>query len=99
MTLTQKGADALTIASGNMGAVCDARFDGKDHPATGPMFPSGWTCSVEKNGERGLHVTWKKDGNPMYRSSLAVSADGRTLTESGSAVGSTEKFTIVYDRI
>jgi hypothetical protein len=99
MTLTQKGSDGLTIASGNMGAVCDARFDGRDHPATGPMWPSGWSCSIARNGERGLDVTWKKDGKAMYGTSLVVSGDGRTLTESGSAVGANEKFTVVYDRI
>jgi hypothetical protein len=99
MTLTQKGNDGLAISSGNMGAVCDARFDGKDHPATGPLWPSGWTCSIAKSGDRGFGVTWKKDGKPMYKTSLVVSGDGKTLTESGSAVGSNEKFTVVYDKI
>jgi hypothetical protein len=99
MTLAQKGNEGLTITSGNMGAVCDARFDGRDHPATGPLWPSGWTCGIAKNGDRGLDVTWKKDGKAMYKTNLVVSGDGKTLTESGSAVGLNEKFTIVYDRI
>jgi hypothetical protein len=98
LSLTQKGSDGLTISLGNEGGVCDAKFDGKDYPATGPVWPSGWTCVIAKNGARGVDLTWKKDGKDMYKSMLAVSADGKTLTETGSAAGVNEKFTVVYDK-
>ena len=32
----------------------------------------------------------------MYKSVLTASADGKTLTETGSAAGVNEKFTVVY---
>jgi len=51
-----------------------------------------------KNGERGLDLTWKKDGKPMYKTTLVVSADGKTLSETGSAAAVNEKVRIVYDR-
>ncbi len=98
MSLTPKGSDGLAIALGNAGAVCDAKFDGKDYPATGAMWPAGWTCVLAKNGPHGLEVAWKKDGKHLYRSSLTVSADGKTLTEAGSATGVSEKYKVVYDR-
>jgi hypothetical protein len=98
LSLTQKGSDDLTISLGNEGGVCDATFDGKDYPATGPVWPSGWTCVIAKNGARGVDLTWKKDGKDMYKSMLAVSADGKTLTETGSAAGVNEEFTVVYDK-
>ena len=98
LSLTQKGSDGLTISLGNEGGVCDAKFDGKDHPATGPVWPSGWTCVIAKSGERGLDLTWKRDGKDMYKSTLVVSAEGKTLTETGSAVGVNEKVKVVYDR-
>ncbi|HET8549446.1 MAG TPA: hypothetical protein VFL57_15645, partial [Bryobacteraceae bacterium] len=98
LSLTPKGSEGLTISLGNAGGVCDAKFDGKDYPATGPVWPSGWTCVIAKSGAGGLNLTWKKDGKDMYRSTMAISADGKTLTESGSAAGVKEKFTVVYDK-
>lgn len=98
LSLTQKGSDGLTISLGNEGGVCDAKFDGKDYPATGPIWPSGWTCVIKKSGARGVDLTWKKDGKDMYKSTLAVSADGKALTETGSAAGVNEKFTVFYDK-
>ena len=83
---------------GNTGGVCDAKLDGKGYPATDPVWPSGWTCTVAKSGDRGVALTWKKDGKDMYWSVLAVSADGKTLTENGSPAGVNEKFTVVYDK-
>jgi hypothetical protein len=98
LSLNQKGSDGLTVSLGNEGGVCDAKFDGKDYPATGVMWPAGWTCVIAKNGASGVDLTWKKDGKDMYKSTLAVSADGKTLTETGSAAGVNEKFTVVYDK-
>jgi hypothetical protein len=98
LTLAQKGSDGLTITLGNEGSVCEARFDGKAYPAAGPMWPAGWTCVVARNGERAIDLTWKKDGKDLYKSTLAASADGKTLTETGSAVGVSEKYTVVYDK-
>jgi hypothetical protein len=98
MTVTQKGSDGLTLEFGNAGGICDAKFDGKDYTAKGSMWPSGWTCSIAKSGTNGYELTWKKDGKPMYKTTTAVSADGKTLTETGSAVGVNEKVKIVYDR-
>ena len=34
----------------------------------------------------------------MYKSTLAASADGKTLTETGGAAGVNGKVTIVYDK-
>src|SRR5262249_12839203 len=87
LKLTPKGSDGLTISMGNEGGVCEAKLDGKDYPATGPMWPAGWTCVVTKSGENGVALTWKKDGKDMYKSVLTASADGKTLTETGSAAG------------
>jgi hypothetical protein len=98
LTLAAKGNDGLTISVGNAGGVCDAKFDGKDYPATGPVWPSGWTCVIAKNGARGVDLTWKKDGKNMYKSTLEASTDGKTLTETGSAAGVNEKYKVVYDR-
>jgi hypothetical protein len=53
---------------------------------------------VSKNGERGFDVTFKKDAKPMYKSTFTASGDGKTLTETGGSVATTEKIKAVYDR-
>ena len=98
LSLTPKGSDGLAIGLGNEGAVCDAKFDGKDYPATGSMWPAGWTCTIAKHGAAAIDLTWKKDGKDMYKSTLTASASGSVLTESGSAAGVNETFTVVYDK-
>lgn len=98
LEVAAKGADGLTLTYVDQNGVCDAKLDGKDHPAAGPMWPSGWTCAVSRNGERAFDVTWKKDGKPLYKSTFTASADGKTLTETGGAAGTTEKIKAVFDR-
>lgn len=98
MTLAPKGSDGLTLSFGNEGGVCDAKFDGKAYPANGTMWPAGWTCAVARNGAGALDLTWKREGKDMYKSTLAASADGKTLTETGGAAAVNEKVTIVYDK-
>jgi len=43
-------------------------------------------------------MTQKQNGKALYKDTFAVSADGKTLTDTGSAVGVSEKYTAVYDR-
>jgi hypothetical protein len=92
------GSDGLKLMSVNEGGVCDAKFDGKDYPSTGAMWPAGWTCMIAKSGARGFDLTYKKDGKTMYKSTVTASSDGKTLMETGGAPGTNEKFKAVYDR-
>lgn len=98
LSLTPRGNDGLTISIGDGGGVCDAKFDGKDYPATGTLWPAGWTCAVAKKGSNAIDLTWKREGKEMYKSTLTAAADGKSLTETGSAAGINEKFTVVYER-
>ena len=77
---------------------CEATFDGRDHPASGKLWPAGWTCSATKSGASALVVRWKMDGKLMYASTLTPSADGKTLTEISGAAGTNEKAKIIYER-
>jgi hypothetical protein len=96
--IAASGADGINLTYVEEKGSCSAKFDGKDHPATGPIWPSGWTCSIAKSGPAGFDVSWKKDGKLMYKDSLAVSADGKVLTVMGNAPGTSEKIKAVYDR-
>jgi hypothetical protein len=90
--------DGVVIKFVDEGGVCDARFDGKDYPATGPMWASGWTCVIAKNGANALDYTWKKDNKTLYKGTMTASADSKTLTDTGGAAATTEKTKIVYER-
>lgn len=87
----------VRIALGGDGGICEATLDGKEHPASGKMWPAGWSCVVAKAGS-GLAVRWRRDGKDMYKINWMASADGKTLTENGSPANVAETFTIVYDR-
>jgi hypothetical protein len=96
LEISAKGSDGLVLKFVDQNGVCDAKFDGKDHPATGPMWPSGWSCMIAKRGDAGFDVEWKKDGKRMYMSSFT--AEGKTLTETGGAAGTQERIKVVYDK-
>jgi hypothetical protein len=98
MDISASGSNGLKLTLADIGGSCDGQFDGKDYPCTGPMWASGWTWMIAKNGARGFDSTVKKDGKPMYRDTYTVSADGKTLTDNGGAVGANEKVKMVYDR-
>jgi hypothetical protein len=92
------GADGLTFKVVDMGMSCDAKLDGKDHPCSGPTLTPGWTVAFDNQRARDLDMTVKSNGKVMFKMSYTVSADGKTLTENGTAVGTNEKTKVVYDR-
>jgi hypothetical protein len=79
-------------------ASSNAQFDGKDYPVTGANFGPGFTIALKKNGPGSFESTFKHDGKPLYMSTYRVSADGKTMTETGSAAGVNERSISVYDR-
>jgi hypothetical protein len=99
MILAANGADGVTITFVEEKGTCAAKFDGKDHPATGPIWPSGWTCVVAKQEANGFDVMWKKDGKAMFGDSFRVAADGRTLTDISKAPATSESVKAIYERL
>jgi hypothetical protein len=92
LVLAANGPDEVTLTSVEEKGTCAAKFDGKDHPATGPYWPAGWTCSIAKRGTSGLDMTWKKDscgigscGVP--RPSMGNYVTGREATAGAHAAG------------
>lgn len=98
LEIAASGADGVMFRIVDMQLTCDAKFDGKDHPCTGPTIGPGWTVMVAKQGARGLDMTVKNNGKPVFQTSYTVSADSNTLTEHGTAAGTNEKTTVVYER-
>ena len=55
----------------------------------------GWTVAF--TNAKSLDMTVKNNGKVAFKVSYAVSADGKTLTETGVASGTTEKTKTGYD--
>jgi hypothetical protein len=98
LELVPSGSDGLTINIPDFKITSEAKFDGKDYPATGPGMPLGLTLAIQKTGPRSFDITEKQNGKPIFKLSFTVSDDGKTLTEIGSPVGVNEKFKAVYER-
>jgi hypothetical protein len=96
--LVPSGSDGLTINIPDFKITSEMKFDGKDYPATGPGVPPGFTLAIQKTGDRSFDLTEKQNGKPIFKLSFVLSADGKTLTETGGPVGVAEKFKAVYDR-
>jgi hypothetical protein len=92
------GEDGLVFTSVGYKATYEAKFDGKDYPVTGPTVPAGIMVALKRTGPRSFEVLTKQGGKPLFRETLTVSQDGRTLTDVGSAIAVNEPFTAVYDR-
>jgi len=98
LEFTPSGADGLAIKIVDMELSCNGKLDGKDHPCSGPTLAPGWTVAFLNQGPRALDMTVRNNGKAMFKMSYTVSADGKTLTETGTAAGTNEKTTVVYEK-
>lgn len=98
LEITPSGTDGVIFKIVDMDLACNGKFDGKDHPCTGPTLAPGWTASFANAGPRGLDMTIKNNGKTLFKLSYSVSADGKTLTESGTATAANETTKVVYDK-
>ncbi len=98
LQLKPYGASGVTMEIAAYKASISFAFDGKESTATGPTVPSGLTFSARKIDDRSFEYTEKHQSKPVYVITIRVSPDGKTLTESGKAVGAEQPFTAVYER-
>ena len=96
--LASSGADGLSFQMPDQKLVCNAKLDGKSYPCTGPDLPPNTSVVFKKAGANAVSADITIGGKLAYQSTYTASADGKTLTETGSAVGTTEKYKAVYDR-
>ena len=98
LEMTSSDEDGLKLTMVDFKLTCEAKFDGKEQACTGPTIAQGWTMSAKKAGPRAVEVLYKMNGKQMFEATMTVSADGKTLTEHGTASGSSEKYKAVYER-
>lgn len=73
-------------------------FDGKETAPTGPTVPEGLMLAATKTSPRSFKLVEKMKGKLLWTGHFTVSADGKTLTESGRAVGASAPEKVVYQR-
>lgn len=98
LEIASTGADSVTYKVVDIDLTCNGKFDGKDHPCSGPTLGPGWTAIFANSGPSGLDMTVKNNGKVFFKVSYSVSADGKTLTENGTATAVKEKTKVVYDK-
>jgi hypothetical protein len=98
LEITPSGEDGLRFKSVGYKWTCDAKFDGKDYPVTGPTVPEGAAVVLKRLGPRAFSSVTKQNGKPLVRETYRVSQDGRTLTIAGSAIAVNEPYTEVFER-
>jgi hypothetical protein len=98
MQIASNGDDGVTLVFSDSGAMCKAKFDGRDYPLTGPFVGTGETYVMKKTGPRSFEVVEKLNGKPLYIDNVSVSGDGKTLTFDSTATASRNPAKVIYDR-
>jgi hypothetical protein len=96
LEIVRNGADGLIVRFVGM-FESTAKFDGKPYPMTGSVPPKA-TASFTQTGPRAFRMVQKQDATTMLDVTLTVSADGKTLTQSG-VENSGQKMAWVFERI
>ena len=98
LEISANAPDGVTLKD-DTGNVFSGQFDGKDTPAQGRMAGSKFTTAFRKTGANAFELTVTLDGKPMFVEIYSVSADGKTLTDSGTPTNAKqETYKVVFDR-
>jgi hypothetical protein len=94
--IAEKGPDELTWHIPAIKGVVDVPLDGKDSAPVGPTVPKGLTISLVRTSSHTLKMVEKINGEPIYRSTMTLSADGKKFTDVGTPAKTNEPMTTVW---
>ena len=98
MEFAANGPNGIAWILPEIKAKLDLTFDGKDVAPVGPTVPAGLTVAATKVNARSFSFVEKLNGKPIVKGTLTVSHDGKTLTNTSSAMKEQNKRTAVYDK-
>jgi hypothetical protein len=98
MEFAANGPDGIAWIFPEIKARLDLKFDGKDVAPVGPTVPAGLTIAATKINARSFSFVDKMNGKALFKGTLTVSPDCKTLTNVSSAVHEQHKRTAVYDK-
>jgi hypothetical protein len=97
LQITIEGANGITIKVPEYQQVVKGSFDGKDNPVMQAGQASKFTNAFTKTGSN-IKITTKLSGKIFAEDVYSISADGKTLTDDGTATATNEKTKSVFDR-
>ncbi len=98
MEFASNGPDGIAWILPEIKARLDLKFDGKDVAPVGPTVPAGLTIAATKINARSFSFVEKMNGKPLYKGTLMVSRDGKTLTNVSTPIHGENRRTSVYDK-
>jgi hypothetical protein len=94
----QSSGDDVTFTIVAVKATAQAKWDGKDYPATGPTVPDGITLALTKTGPTSFTMVEKSKGKVLVTLRYHVAADGKSMTTHGVDGAGKEPFTEVWEK-
>jgi hypothetical protein len=80
------------------GSARELTLDGKEYPFTGPTTLPNITASIIRGPENTLVQTFKRQGKTIFTTTYKVSADGQTMTASGTEPDAKRASVTVYEK-
>ena len=96
--MKDNGDGTMTYSLVEEKASFTSKMDGKEVKGEGPMVPDGIMLGTSKVGPRSFRMTEHIGGKLTYTGTFTVSADGKTMTEKSTPIGSSEMETVVYEK-
>jgi hypothetical protein len=98
LTIQTDGTDGVTLILSAIKATCQAKWDGKDFPATGPTVSDGLTLALSKTGPSGFKMVEKSKDKVIVIAHYRLAPDGKSMTMRGTNGQGKEPFTEVWDK-
>jgi len=97
MQIAMEGTNGITITLPEYQQVTKGSFDSKDNPVMQGGQATKFTNAFTKVGSNTIKITTKLNGKSFAEDVYTISADGRTLTDDGTATATNEKTKSVFD--
>ena len=98
MEFAANGPNGIAWILPEIKAKLDLTFDGKDVAPVGPTVPAGLTIAATKINARSFSFVEKMNDKAIFKGTLTVSHDGKTLTNTSSAMKEQNTRTGIYDK-
>jgi hypothetical protein len=98
LTIQTDGTNGVTLTLSAIKATCQAKWDGKDAPATGPTVSDGLTLALTKTGPSTFKMVEKSKDKVIVIAHYRVAPDGKTMSMRGTNGQGKEPFTEVWDK-
>jgi hypothetical protein len=98
LTIQTEGKDGVTVTISAIKATCQAKWDGKDYPASGPTVSDGITLALSKTGTSGFKLIEKAKTKVLEIAHYKVAADGKAMVVKGTNGEGKESFSEVWDK-